>query len=138
MLSDALRQPSQFGNAHHPPYHCHLRRGSMAETHQDLRRMNTIAYILLMILVTNAIRILPVTLIRKRITNPFLCSFLYYVPYVTLSVMTFPAIVTATSSTLAGSLALVFGILAAWKGCGLFPVSALCCIVVFIVDTLSA
>ena len=53
--------------------------------------MNTIAYILLMILVTNAIRILPVTLIRKRITNPFLCSFLYYVPYVTLSVMTFPA-----------------------------------------------
>ncbi|MDD6536737.1 MAG: AzlD domain-containing protein [Prevotella sp.] len=110
----------------------------MAETHQDLRSMNTIAYILLMILVTNAIRIIPVTLIRKRITNPFLCSFLYYVPYVTLSVMTFPAIVTATSSTLAGSLALVSGIVAAWKGWGLFPVSTLCCIVVFIVDTLMA
>ena len=91
-----------------------------------------------MALVTYAIRVLPLTLIRKEIKNPFIRSFLYYVPYVTLAVMTFPAIVTATSSTLAGSLALVSGIVAAWKGWGLFPVSALCCIVVFIVDTLMA
>ncbi len=96
--------------------------------------MNTYLCILIAVLVTNAIRILPVTLIRKRITNPFLCSFLYYVPYVTLSVMTFPAIVTASDNYLAGSLALVSGIIAAWKGWGLFPVAILCCGVVFLVQ----
>ncbi|MDO4496269.1 MAG: AzlD domain-containing protein [Bacteroidales bacterium] len=93
--------------------------------------MNTIICILLMILVTNCIRILPVTLIRKRITNPFLCSFLYYVPYVTLSVMTFPAILTATSNVYVGCLALLLGALAAWRGWGLFPVAILCCVVVY-------
>lgn len=98
--------------------------------------MNTILCILIAVLVTNTIRILPVTLIRKRITNPFLCSFLYYVPYVTLSVMTFPAIVTASGNYYAGSLALLFGILAAWRGWGLFPVAILCCMVVFIVGLL--
>ncbi len=98
--------------------------------------MNTIICILLAVLVTNTIRILPVTLIRKRITNPFLCSFLYYVPYVTLSVMTFPAIVTASENYLAGGLALLFGIIAAWKGWGLFPVAILCCVVVFLVGLL--
>lgn len=98
--------------------------------------MNTILCILIAVLVTNTIRILPVSLIRKRITNPFLCSFLYYVPYVTLSVMTFPAIVTASGNYYAGSLALLFGILAAWRGWGLFPVAILCCVVVFIVGLL--
>lgn len=98
--------------------------------------MNTILCILIAVLVTNTIRILPVTLIRKRITIPFLFSFLYYVPYVTLSVMTFPAIVTASGNYYAGSLALLFGILAAWRGWGLFPVAILCCVVVFIVGLL--
>lgn len=96
-----------------------------------------IIYILIMVVVTNLIRIFPMTIIRKRITNPFLCSFLYYVPYVTLAVMTFPAIVKATSSPLAGTLALVTGIFAAWKGWGLFPVSLVCCVVVFFVEMLS-
>ena len=49
-------------------------------------------YLFIMVLVTNLIRVLPMTLIRKKITHPFLRSFLYYVPYVTLAVMTFPAI----------------------------------------------
>lgn len=97
--------------------------------------MKTILCILLMILVTNGIRILPVTLIRRRITNRFLCSFLYYVPYVTLAVMTFPAIVTATSSVMAGCLALLLGAVAAWRGWGLFPVAILCCVVVFLIES---
>lgn len=80
------------------------------------------------------IRSLPMTLINKEIKNPFIKSFLYYVPYVTLSVMTFPAIVNATGSPLAGYLSLVIGILAAWLGAGLFPVSCLCCIVVFLCE----
>ena len=55
-------------------------------------------YIFIMAAVSYAIRVLPVTLIRKQIQNTFLKSFLYYVPYVTLAVMTFPAIVYATQS----------------------------------------
>lgn len=94
--------------------------------------MNTLYYILIMILVTNVIRVIPVTLIRKRITNPFLYSYLHYVPYVTLSVMTFPSIVTATSNVISGVLALFFGVVAAWRGWGLFPVAILCCAVVFV------
>lgn len=91
-------------------------------------------YILIMILVTNVIRILPMTLIRKKITNPFLQSFLYYVPYVTLAVMTFPAIMEATTVPYAGLAALVVGIIAAWKGGNLFVVSSICCLVVVAVE----
>lgn len=91
-------------------------------------------YILIMICVTNAIRILPVTLIRGRIRNRFLRSFLYYVPYVTLAVMTFPAIIEATAMPMAGGVALALGIIAAWYGLGLFPVACLCCAVVFIME----
>ena len=57
---------------------------------------NNYIYIAVMALVSYAIRILPLTLIRKPIKNRFVQSFLYYVPYVTLAVMTFPAIVQAT------------------------------------------
>ena len=95
---------------------------------------SVIIYILIMVLTTNLIRVLPLTLIRKQIKNQFIQSFLYYVPYVTLAVMTFPAIIEATGSPLAGALALVLGISAAWLGLGLFPVSVICCITVFILE----
>ena len=91
-------------------------------------------YIAVMFGVSYAIRVLPLTLIRKPIRNPFIQSFLYYVPYVTLAVMTFPAIVNATQNPLAGAVALVVGIVAAWLGAGLFPVSVLCCAVVFVLE----
>ena len=74
---------------------------------------NTYIYILIMFAVTYAIRVLPLTLIRRQIKNQFIQSFLYYVPYVTLAVMTFPAIVEATQSPIAGAAALVVGILCA-------------------------
>lgn len=91
-------------------------------------------YIIIMAITTNLIRILPVTVIRKKITNRYLKSFLYYVPYVTLAVMTFPAIMDVTSSPLAGLVALLCGIVAAWAGLGLFPVSVICCISVFVFE----
>jgi len=93
-------------------------------------------YILIMILTTNLIRILPVTVIRKKITGRFLKSFLYYVPYVTLAVMTFPAIMDASASPYAGLTALLAGIAAAWAGLGLFPVSVICCVSVFVIETM--
>lgn len=95
---------------------------------------NIYIYLAIMAVVTYAIRVLPLTLIRKQIKNRFLQSFLYYVPYVTLAVMTFPAIVDATQSPIAGAVALAAGIIAAWKGAGLFPVSVMCCAVVFILE----
>lgn len=96
----------------------------------------TLIYITLMVLTVNLIRILPVTLIHGKIRNHFVRSFLYYVPYVTLSVMTFPAIIEATQSPIAGTVALIIGIIAAWMNLGLFPVAAICCAVVFIIEAL--
>lgn len=82
-------------------------------------------------IVSYLIRVLPLTLIRKPIKNRFIRSFLYYVPYITLAVMTFPAIVEATQSPVAGIIALVIGILLSYFGAGLFPVACACCAVVF-------
>ncbi len=96
--------------------------------------MNTYIYLGIMIGICCLIRVLPLTLIRKQIKNRFIKSFLYYVPYVTLAVMTFPAIIEATDSPIAGACALVLGILASWFGLGLFPVSVICCLVVFILE----
>ena len=63
---------------------------------------NIYIYILVMFAVTYLIRVLPLTLIRKEIKNKTIRSFLYYVPYITLAVMTFPAIMEATNSPIAG------------------------------------
>ena len=95
---------------------------------------NPYIYIALMAIVTLLIRILPLTLIRKQIKNPFIQSFLYYVPYVTIAVMTFPAILDATGSPIAGGAALIAGIIAAWFGANLFQVSVICCLIVFLLS----
>lgn len=97
---------------------------------------NVYLYILVMAGVTYLIRVLPLTLIRRQITNRFLRSFLYYVPYVTLAVMTFPAILEATASPVAGAAALFVGVVLAWLGAGLFPVAAACCAAVFLAELL--
>lgn len=91
-------------------------------------------YILVMAAVTYLVRVLPLTLIRHDIKNRFIRSFLYYVPYVTLSVMTFPAILDATQSPVSAAIALIVGIVLAWKGASLFLVSVLGCVAVFIVE----
>ena len=100
--------------------------------------MNKNLYIALAIFTAAAvsyiIRVLPLTLIRKPIKNRFIRSFLYYVPYVTLAVMTFPAIVQATQSPLAGIAALILGIILSLVGAGLFPVACACCITVFVIE----
>ena len=95
---------------------------------------NIYLYILTAAAVSCLIRVLPLTLIRRKIKNPFLRSFLYYVPYVTLAVMTFPAIITAPQIPLAGILALIVGIVAAWKGVNMIGIAALCCGVVFVCE----
>ncbi|MBR2533290.1 MAG: AzlD domain-containing protein [Erysipelotrichaceae bacterium] len=91
-------------------------------------------YILLMAVTVFIIRVLPLTLIRKPIQNLFIRSFLYYVPYVTLSVMTFPAIVRATASPISGIVALILGMIGAYKELGLFKVTLICCISVLLLE----
>ena len=91
-------------------------------------------YIGIMALVTYLIRVLPLTLIRKEIKNRTIRSFLYYVPYVTLAVMTFPAILSATGSIYSAWAALIVGIFLAWRGRSLFQVAVFSCIVVFVLE----
>ena len=91
-------------------------------------------YILIMFAVSYVIRALPLTLIRGKIRSPFLQSFLYYVPYITLAVMTFPAIIESTQTPVSGLLALIAGLIAAWFGSSLFQVASLCCVVVLIAE----
>lgn len=99
---------------------------------------NIYLYILVGALVSFVIRVLPLTLIRRQITNRFLRSFLFYVPYVTLAVMTFPAIVHAAQAPAAGIAALLVGAVLAWFGAGLFPVALACCVSVFLAEFLIA
>ena len=84
---------------------------------------NVYLYILVMAAVTYAIRMLPLVLIRREITNRFIRSFLYYVPYVTLAVMTFPAILSETGSVWSAWAALLTGALLAFRGKSLLQVS---------------
>lgn len=95
---------------------------------------NVYIYILVMALVTYLIRMLPLTLIRRTIRSPFLRSFLHYVPYVTLSVMTFPAILSATSSYYSGLAGFAAAIFLSYKGKGLIFVSLVSCLVVFLLE----
>ncbi len=93
-----------------------------------------IIYILVSFVVTYAIRVLPLTLIRKPIKSRFIRSFLYYVPYVTLAVMTFPAVIEATGSIWSGIAAFVVGVLTAYFSGNLFVVALSSCASVVVVE----
>ena len=91
-------------------------------------------YILVAFVVTYAIRVLPLTLIRKPIESRFIRSFLYYVPYVTLAVMTFPAVIEATGSVWSGLAAFAIGLITAWISGNLFVVALSSCAAVVVVE----
>ncbi|MCR5216551.1 MAG: AzlD domain-containing protein [Lachnospiraceae bacterium] len=101
-------------------------------------QINIYLYILVMAGVTYLIRMLPLVAIRKEITNRFVKSFLYYVPYACLSAMTFPAMMLAPDSKIAGVVALFVGFLAAFKGKSLITVALCSCATVFVVERLLA
>ena len=95
---------------------------------------NVYLYLLIMAAVTYLIRVLPLTVIRGEIKNKRVRAFLYYGPYVTLAVMTFPAIIDATGSPLTAVAALIAAVGLSWFGGSLLQVSILSCAVVFILD----
>lgn len=91
-------------------------------------------YIAVMAAVTYLIRLLPLTLIRKEIKNKFIRSFLHYVPYVTLSVMIFPAILTATSNRYASAAGFVTALALAYTRRSLITVALCSSAVVFLAE----
>ena len=95
---------------------------------------NIYIYIAVMAITTYIIRVLPLTIIRRQIQNRFIKSFLYYVPYVTLAVMTFPAIINATGSQWSGLAGFAAAMALAWYGFSLFSVSVAACVLVFVIE----
>ena len=93
---------------------------------------NSYISLLIMTLTIYGIRVIPFIIFRKEITNKRIRSFLYYVPYVTLAVMTFPAILNATSSVWSGAIALAVGVIAALIGGDLFTVAISACVAGFL------
>lgn len=98
---------------------------------------NIYLYILVMAGVTYLIRLLPLTLIRKEIKNVYIKSFLYYVPFVTLAVMTFPAILTSTANIWSALGGFIIAIILAYRGNSLFKVSLVACLSVFIIELIA-
>jgi branched-subunit amino acid transport protein len=89
-------------------------------------------YIFVMAFATWLMRVAASLVMKKPIENRFFQSFLYYVPYVTLAVMTFPDIIHSTSSVWSGLLALIVGGALAFSGRSLFTVAVLSCAAVFV------
>ena len=95
--------------------------------------MRNYMYILVMAVTTYLIRVVPITLMRKEIKNRTFRSFLTYVPYVTLAVMTFPAILSITDSPwiswvgflVAMVLALLSTLYPSWRAAATQPAEAL-------------
>ena len=97
---------------------------------------NPYIYILTMAAVSYLIRVLPLTLIRRRITNKYIRSFLYYVPYATLSAMTFPAILSSTGSTFSAALGFAAALFLAFRGKSLLSVAVFASAVVLVCELL--
>lgn len=97
-------------------------------------RGNIYIYILVMAVVTYLIRVLPFVIWKKEITSPFVKSFLFYVPYACLAAMTFPSILTSTSSMISGIIGFCVAVYMAYKKKSLITVAMVACLAVFIVE----
>lgn len=95
-------------------------------------------YILVMAGVTYLIRVLPLVFIKREITNKYVTSFLYYVPYACLAAMTFPAIITATESPISGLAAFIAAFISSMKERSLLETALWACAAVFVVERLLA
>ena len=94
--------------------------------------MNIYLCIVLMSVVTYAIRMLPLVLLRREITNTFVLSFLHYAPYVTLAVMTFPGILYCTDSLTTSLVGFACAVTLTLLKLGLVPTIVFSCIAAYI------
>ncbi len=97
---------------------------------------NFFIYLLVSALVTYLIRMLPLVLVKKKIKNKFLISFLYYIPYAVLAVMTIPAMFSAAEHTLSAVLGFVCAFILAFKNKSLITVAAFSCLTVLISEVI--
>ena len=91
-------------------------------------------YVLVMALVTYLIRMIPLVVLKKEITNQFVKSFLYYVPYAALASMTFPAILFSTTQMAAAIAGFAVAVFMSFREKGLLLVALGACIAVFVVE----
>ncbi len=91
-------------------------------------------YIGVMALVTYLIRVIPLTVFRKKIENRYIRSFLYYVPYTCLTAMTFPAILYATASVISALAGVAAAAVFAFRDRSLVMVAAAACLAVFVTE----
>lgn len=91
-------------------------------------------YLLIMAGTTYLIRVIPFVAVKEKIQNPFICSFLYYIPYAVLAAMTFPAVLYATDSIISGVIGLVVAVIFAYRGAGLTKVAVVACTAVYVVE----
>ena len=99
-----------------------------------MRTGYNIAGIAVMALVTYLVRVLPIVIFRKKITNGRIKSFLYYVPYAVLSAMTFPAIFTSTGTYPSAIAGCTVAVILAYFKKGLLTVAVGAAAAVFIVQ----
>lgn len=92
---------------------------------------NIYVYIFVMASVTYLIRMLPLTLIKRQITNNFIKSFLFYVPFATLAAMTFPVILYSTSSLISAWVGFLTALYLAYREHSMIKVAVLACAAVF-------
>ena len=98
--------------------------------------MSIYLYILVMAVTTYLIRAIPLTLLKKPISNRFLRSFLHYVPAACLTAMTFPAILYAGEHILAGAAALIVGVVLALRKKSLIVVALSASAAMFLTEQL--
>ena len=91
-------------------------------------------YVAVSALITYLLRSAPFVLVTKKIKNRFFRSFLYYVPYAVLSVMTIPGILYSTSYLLSALLGLITALILAYIGKSMSLVAFCSCVVVFITE----
>lgn len=97
---------------------------------------NFFIYLSVMAGVTYLVRVIPLILVKKEITNKFLLSFLYYMPYAVLTVMTIPGIFFATTYTVSAVVGLIIAVILALRGKGLTTVAIVSCVGVLITELL--
>lgn len=94
--------------------------------------------IIVMTVVTWLPRMLPLMLVRHRIENIFIRSFLFYVPYAVLAAMTIPAIFFATSSIWSALAGLIVALILGWNRRSLLTVALGASVAVFIIERILA
>lgn len=93
-------------------------------------------YLIAMAGVTYLVRMVPMVLVNKPIKNKFVLSFLYYVPYTVLSVMTVPAIFYATDSYISAIVGFLVAVVAALFKRSLVQVAVFSCVAVLVTEIL--